>query len=52
MVSCLPVMWVNGPVYSNDMFDPRILNVAFNLIPILNFPELLNIIKTFLFEYI
>jgi len=39
MMSCLPVMWVNGSVYSNEMFDPkwRILNIAFNLIPIISY---------------
>ena len=39
MMSCLPVMWVNGSVYSNEMFDPkwRILNIAMNLIPIISY---------------
>ena len=39
MMSCLPVMWVNGSVYSNEMFDPkwRIMNIAFNLIPIISY---------------
>lgn len=36
---CLHVIWVNGSVYSNEMFDPkwRILNIAFNLIPIISY---------------
>ena len=39
MMSCLPVMWVNGSVYSNEMFDPkwRIVNIAMNLIPIISY---------------
>ena len=26
MMSCLPVMWVKGSVYSNEMFDPQMVN--------------------------
>ena len=39
MMSCLPVMWVNGSVYSNEMFDPkwRIFTNVFNTIPIASY---------------